>query len=391
MACGKLVASCPCKPVQRLLVEDHGDAEARVVLHPPLDRVGELRLRTRPVAVARALDPADPHPEPLRRAGGVEAPLGVGDLRLGVPEAHHLRHLLLRASCARGGPPRVAPSGARGSGSPDAPLPLPLDGPGREEGTEHQQARQAVVSHQVLGAKGVSWGTAREPRAGGPRGPASRLLSGAGSCPSGTEVIPGPAGFTTTGVTPERVERPAPDGDTLLNVPSPPKPHRPRNRTVADHAFRGFPPSRRLGLILLGIAVWGSLPQARRTPPRPTLPRRGPSSRSKIGSPGSAAPRRRWASGPTPSSSCSGPASPGSNSGSSGSRPGAAPSPRAWRTWISGSAARSRPSCSSNYGGNDAGRAGRACRSSSRTWKDASPRPRGPAGPGGPAHAPGGR
>jgi TolB-like protein len=47
----------PHEPVQRLFVEEHGDAEAGVVLRPPLDRVGELRLGARPVAVAGALDP----------------------------------------------------------------------------------------------------------------------------------------------------------------------------------------------------------------------------------------------------------------------------------------------------------------------------------------------
>ncbi len=52
----------PLQPVQRLLVEDHRDAEAGVLLHPLLDRVGELRLGTRPVAVARPLDPADARP-----------------------------------------------------------------------------------------------------------------------------------------------------------------------------------------------------------------------------------------------------------------------------------------------------------------------------------------
>src|SRR5215218_3642308 len=83
--------------MQRLLVEEHGDAEPGAVAHPPLDRVGELRLCTRAVTVARPLDAPDADPEPSRGTRGVEAAgCAVGDLRLPLPEAEHLGDLLLQ-------------------------------------------------------------------------------------------------------------------------------------------------------------------------------------------------------------------------------------------------------------------------------------------------------
>ena len=142
----------PLQPVQRLLVKDHGDAEARVVLHPPLDRVGELRLRTRPVAVARALDPADPHPEPLRRTGGVETPLGVGDLLLGVPEAQHLRHLLLQRHAREEVLHASRRWEARGSGSPVAiasVCPWTVPAGRREQSTSRPGKRSYLIRSSV--------------------------------------------------------------------------------------------------------------------------------------------------------------------------------------------------------------------------------------------------
>ena len=126
-----------------------------MIPHPSLDRAGELRLSTSPVAVAGALDPADSDPKPLRRTGGVKASLGIGDLLLGAPEAHHLRHLLLKRHARE----EILDASHRWErGAPvvrSRPGRLPQDMPGWQEGTERQQARQSEVFHLVPGTEWV--------------------------------------------------------------------------------------------------------------------------------------------------------------------------------------------------------------------------------------------
>ncbi len=144
-------------------MKDHGDAEARVLLHPPLDGVGELRLGTRPVAVAGALDPPDPHLEPLRRMGGVEAALVVGDRTLAVPEAQHLRDLLLQ----RHAPEEVLHAFRRGERGvlivgPIFPGLPPCDADG-QQGTEGQHAGQVFGFHSALGTIVMEHGSCPHP------------------------------------------------------------------------------------------------------------------------------------------------------------------------------------------------------------------------------------
>src|SRR5262249_10055493 len=95
-------------------------------------------------------------PEPLRRPGGVEAPLGVGDRPLGVPEAEHLPHLLLQRH-AREEVLHAPRRGERGVlvVRPRCPG-LPPHRSDRQEGAEHPAARTALGFHQALGTE-VAW------------------------------------------------------------------------------------------------------------------------------------------------------------------------------------------------------------------------------------------
>src|SRR5213082_4132141 len=52
--------------VERLLVEEHGNAEAGAVLHPALDGVRVFSLCPGPVTLVRPFDPADTDPKPPR-------------------------------------------------------------------------------------------------------------------------------------------------------------------------------------------------------------------------------------------------------------------------------------------------------------------------------------
>src|SRR5262249_38398940 len=81
------------------------------------------------------------------------------------------------ASCARGGPPRVAPWGARGSGSPVA-LPPFAPGPSRPAGGNRAPAGPASggLSSGPRYGSGVVGDAALTRRGGEPRGPVFRLL-----------------------------------------------------------------------------------------------------------------------------------------------------------------------------------------------------------------------
>ena len=88
--------------------------------------------------------------------GGVEAAPWASVIdRLAFQRQHHLRDLLLRRH------PReeVVHAARRREGGVavvrSRPLCLPPDGPGRQEGTEYQQGRQAVVFHRGLGTEAV--------------------------------------------------------------------------------------------------------------------------------------------------------------------------------------------------------------------------------------------
>src|SRR5205823_2776148 len=81
--------------VERLLVEQHGNAEARAVLHPALDGVRVLRFRPGSVAFARPLDASDANAKPLGCPGRIEPAVAIGDGPLALPETQHLADLLL--------------------------------------------------------------------------------------------------------------------------------------------------------------------------------------------------------------------------------------------------------------------------------------------------------
>ena len=87
--------------VEALLVDDHGDAEARLLDEEPLDGVGQVRHRARAQAAARVAGPAD-LPESAAVAEmlpgllRVEPALVVDEhRRLLLPDAEHLGDLLL--------------------------------------------------------------------------------------------------------------------------------------------------------------------------------------------------------------------------------------------------------------------------------------------------------
>ena len=121
IACGKLVASGPISPCSASSWKITG-MPRRVFsfTHFWMALVNSAWARAPWPSLGRSIRPM-PDLEPLRRPGGVELPLGVGELPLGVPEAHHLRRPSPPASCARAGRPPAGRWGGRGSGSPGVP------------------------------------------------------------------------------------------------------------------------------------------------------------------------------------------------------------------------------------------------------------------------------
>src|SRR5437660_10709356 len=73
--------------VERLLVEEHGNAEARAVLHPALDGVRELRLGSGTVPFARPLAASDANPKPFGCPRRIESAVAIGDGPLALPPA----------------------------------------------------------------------------------------------------------------------------------------------------------------------------------------------------------------------------------------------------------------------------------------------------------------
>ena len=81
--------------VERLLVEQHGNAEAGAVLHPALDGVRELRLGSGTVPFTRSFDASDANPKPFGCPRRIEPAVAIGDGPLALPQAQHLADLLL--------------------------------------------------------------------------------------------------------------------------------------------------------------------------------------------------------------------------------------------------------------------------------------------------------
>ena len=113
MACGKLVASGPCSPCSASSWKITG-MPSRVCsfTHRWIALVNSASARAPWPSLGRSIRPIPTRNHSGARVGS-KRPWASVICCLGVPEAQHLRHLLLQRH-ARGGPPRVAPWGARG-------------------------------------------------------------------------------------------------------------------------------------------------------------------------------------------------------------------------------------------------------------------------------------